>query len=105
MAQKKIRVKLVGRDAGAAYIALPGHRHEAGIVKRAVRVDEFIPNFKGPMVLLDFDKSDTLIGIEILVFASDAMHGSRKDRGGRPGKRNRPPCEPGRPATPRKRLS
>jgi hypothetical protein len=66
---KKIRVKVVGRWGKTAYIALPGHRHEPGIVKKSVRLGELIKGYKGPWVMFDFDKEDCLIGIEIIIFS------------------------------------
>ena len=70
MTDKKIRVKLVGDDAHTAYIALPGYRNEKGIVAKSVRLDGVIADYKGPMVVLDFNKEGVLIGIEVLTFGS-----------------------------------
>jgi hypothetical protein len=66
-----IQARVTGRGDERAYISLPGYRFEPGIVSRAVRLDHIIDDYKGPWVVLDFDKSDTLIGIEIVVFDSD----------------------------------
>jgi hypothetical protein len=68
---KKIQVKFVGKDAHTAYVELPGHRPEAGIVSRSVRLDGLIEDYKGPAVNLDFDQAGLLIGIEILVYPSE----------------------------------
>lgn len=63
--EKKIRVQFEGEDAHTAYVALPGHRHEPGIVSKTVILGELI-DYKGPQIHLDLDKDGTLIGIEIL---------------------------------------
>jgi len=63
---QKIQVKLAGEDADTAYVELPGHKVEAGIVKRTLSLENLIPNYKGPRVHFDFDKDGLLIGIEIL---------------------------------------
>jgi len=70
MADKRIRVKLSGEDDGTAYIALPGHRVEFGIVAKTVRLDGIL-DYRGPWVNLDLDRDGRLIGIEILVYDSD----------------------------------
>lgn len=63
---RKIRVKIDGPEGGTAYIALPGHRPEPGIVDRSVSLDEIVDKYAGPRVQLDFNKLGLLIGIEIL---------------------------------------
>jgi len=63
--EKKIRVSCVGEDAHTAYVALPGHRSEPGIVSKTIILNEVLA-FKGPHVHLDIDKEGRLIGIEIL---------------------------------------
>ena len=67
MIDRKIRVKTTGRDFHTAYVALPGHRSEPGIVSKTVDLASIVTNYKGPRVLLDFSKDHKLIGIEILV--------------------------------------
>jgi len=67
--QRKIRVKVTGRWGDTAYIALPGHRHEPGIVAKSARLGALVKNYKGPWVMFDFDKEGFLIGIEILVLS------------------------------------
>ncbi|MGA2500723.1 MAG: hypothetical protein ABSH20_23540 [Tepidisphaeraceae bacterium] len=66
MIEPQIRMKTVGLDSHTAYVSLPGHRHEPGIVKRTIDLAEIVKDYKGPRILLDFDKEATLIGIEIL---------------------------------------
>lgn len=63
---EKIRVKVSGRRADTAYIALPGHRAEPGEVVKTLRLESIIEDYRGPRVHLDFDRQGQLIGIEIL---------------------------------------
>ena len=63
--EKKIRVQFEGEDAHTAYVALPGHRHEPGIVSKTILLNEVL-ELKGPHVHLDLDREGRLIGIEIL---------------------------------------
>jgi hypothetical protein len=74
---QKIRVKLIGKDAGTAYIYLPGfpNKSTAGCVARNITLDSLMrdysgmPGYKaGPHVHFDFNEDNLLIGIEILVF-------------------------------------
>jgi hypothetical protein len=71
MAGKRIRAKVSGRWGKTAYVALPGHRPQSGIVAETVELDDLIAGYKGPRVRLDFNADRVLIGIEILVFGSD----------------------------------
>ena len=66
MTRRKIIPKTVGRDAHTAYIALPGHRDEPGVVAKMLDLAELIEKYQGPRVHLDFNKRGVLIGIEIL---------------------------------------
>jgi hypothetical protein len=69
LANGKIELEMVENGAGTAYVSLPGHppQDEApGCVKKTVVVSTLIPGYKGPLVVLDFDSSDTLIGIELI---------------------------------------
>jgi hypothetical protein len=66
MKAKKIRVRVSGDESGTAYVSLPGHKAEHGIVSKTIRLDDLIDGFKGPWVNLDFNKDGVLIGIEIL---------------------------------------
>lgn len=68
---KRIQVKLVGRNAHIAMIRLPGYQQGQGVVSRTIRVEDLMKHYKGPQVLLDFDKEGRLIAIEILVYDSD----------------------------------
>ena len=72
MADRKIRVRLVGRDARTAYVSLPGHTHAPGVTSRTVRLASLL-DYTGPMVHLDLDKHGRLIGIEVLVFDADVV--------------------------------
>lgn len=66
MGKKKILVKLVGRDAHAAYVSLPGYEHTPGIVAKTLRLDDLVKQYEGPQVRFDFSAQGKLIGIEIL---------------------------------------
>jgi hypothetical protein len=72
--QKKIVVQLIGDDAHTAYISLCGHQRGDKKVAKSSRLQT-----KGPMVLLDFDSLDRLIGIEIVVFESDCRDEAQTD--------------------------
>ncbi len=51
------------------YITLPGHpgRGAAGCVKKMIRLDTMLTDYDLPMVNLDFDENNKLIGIEVVV--------------------------------------
>ena len=54
-------------DADVAYVRLPGHPGPVpGVVKRSVSLRDLIGEYEGPDLNFDFDKDNTLIGIEIL---------------------------------------
>ena len=80
MADQNIQVKIVGRNARAAYVSLPGHTHEPGVSARTVRLDSLL-SYEGPMVNFDLDKHGRLIGIEILVFGLDVEEDDEGDKG------------------------
>jgi len=71
--KQAIRVKLVGRNAATAYVALPGYPDKPipGVVARTVNLDDLLPDFVGPRVHLDFNQDGRLIGIEILTYEKD----------------------------------
>jgi len=50
-----------------AYLKLPHSPNEDRKVARNVRIHDLLPGCIGPDVILDFDKNDKLIGIEILL--------------------------------------
>ena len=69
MANGKMELEICKGSADTAYLSLPGHppQDEApGCVKKTVVLNTLIPGYKGPLVVLDFDTSDTLIGIEVI---------------------------------------
>ena len=68
MAMKKIRVQMRRGQSDTAYIKLPGHpdKPKFGIVCKTIDLVEVIANYKGPRVMLNFNKDGKLIGIEIL---------------------------------------
>lgn len=53
---------------GVGYIYLPKHpgKGSYNCVKKSIDIVDLIPSYKGPQVLLDFDKDNVLIGIEVI---------------------------------------
>jgi len=68
MSKKKIQLKISKDDTGVAYIYLPTHPGPGttGVVHEQIEVSDFVDNYQGPSVYLDFDKVGRLIGIEIV---------------------------------------
>ena len=62
-----------GSDYHQSYLELADFPHDnpSGAVKETVRVHNFIPNYDGPGIAIDFDKHGRAIGIEILYAYSD----------------------------------
>ncbi len=65
----KIELKISEGDPHVGYLSMPAHPGEdrIGIVDRSVRLCDCLPNYKGADIVIDFDKENQLIGIEILV--------------------------------------
>jgi hypothetical protein len=53
-------------DASVAYLRLPTHPGVTCKMSKSVRLVELLGSYKGPDVVLDFDQSGVLVGIEIL---------------------------------------
>ena len=53
---------------GVGYIYLPMHpgKGSSNCVTKSIDIVDLIPSYKGPQVLLDFDKDNVLIGIEVI---------------------------------------
>jgi hypothetical protein len=67
MPGEKIQVQMGQQDAGTAYIRLPRPQgDESHPVVRTIGLHEIIENYEGPLVYLDFDEAQRLVGIEIL---------------------------------------
>jgi len=68
MAQKRIELKVSPDDENVAYIVLPDHPGQGiqGVVAKQLRLRDLCGSYKGPDIYLDFDKNESLIGIEIL---------------------------------------
>lgn len=49
-----------------AYLKLPGHPGARGSIKKNLRLRDLVGEYSGPELFLDFDVSNTLVGIEIL---------------------------------------
>jgi hypothetical protein len=70
---KTIRAKIRGRWAKTAYIMLPGHPGDVpACVARSVALRDYVSGVIDPSIMLDFDRQDRLIGIEILAPTSEA---------------------------------
>ena len=66
MANGKIELELSETDSDVAYVSLSRHPSTAGCVTKTIELSSVIPSYKGPLVVLDFDTSGTLIGIEVV---------------------------------------
>lgn len=57
-----------GDDNGVGYLTLPSHPNKMvpGVVKKSIDLVDIVEGYKGPQVILDFDKDDVLIGIEVI---------------------------------------
>lgn len=66
--QSNIRFEPSTDDPDVAYVAMPDKPIDPspGIVKRSIDLASLVDNYKGPQILLDFDATNTLIGIEII---------------------------------------
>jgi len=68
MARGKIELKVSDGDKQVAYISLPDHPGEGTprVVVKQLRLVDLCVDYKGPDIYLDFDKSNHLIGIEVV---------------------------------------
>jgi Protein of unknown function (DUF2283) len=68
MSVKRMMLKVSKEDATVGYLYLPNHAGKgvSGVSKKQIHLHELIENYKGADVILDFNKDDELIGIEIL---------------------------------------
>jgi hypothetical protein len=71
MSEKKIQVKLVGKNHDTAYLSFPGHTHQSGVVKKSIELMELIKDYKGPRIIIDLDVEGLIIGLEVLAQRSD----------------------------------
>lgn len=53
-------------DPNVAYLRLPTHQGDMAKVSRSVRVEDVLGKYEGPDVVLDFDASGVLVGIEVV---------------------------------------
>ena len=69
MADNVRHITMSEEGVDTVYITLPGHpgRGAAGCVKKTIRLDSVLTDYDLPMLNLDFDENDKLIGIEVLV--------------------------------------
>jgi uncharacterized protein YuzE len=63
----RFKLEVSADDADVAYVKLPGYPvNEKFETSRSVRLFELLGKYEGPDVVLDFDESGTLVGIELL---------------------------------------
>lgn len=62
----------ISDDGDVAYVTLPEYPsvREAGIVKKTIQLREIIKDYEGADINLNFDESNTLIGVEIVTWDS-----------------------------------
>lgn len=62
------RIELLSTDDGVAYVKVPnsGAKH-----KETLRIEDLVPDYKGPMVNFDLNADGELYGIEIVLFEED----------------------------------
>lgn len=67
MVKSKIRLER-RRNDDVAYLYLPAHAGKGvpGSVAKHISLSSLIENYRGPEVLLDFDKDGELVGLEFL---------------------------------------
>jgi Protein of unknown function (DUF2283) len=63
MENSDIEVERAGNDT--VYIRIPTNLSTFG---KVVRIEDLIPEYKGPMVNFDFNSEGELMGIEVIVF-------------------------------------
>lgn len=66
MKEEKMRFEISKDDIEVGYLYIPNQDHLERKIKRQIRLSNLIDHYQGPDVYLDFDFSDTLIGIEIV---------------------------------------
>ena len=69
MAKNSIELHLSKDDKDVAYVSLPNHPGKGthGVSKKQIRLKHIYPNYQGADLVFDFDNTNCLIGIEILV--------------------------------------
>lgn len=71
--KKQIRLRTYDDDYHQSYVELADHPHELadGLVGKTVRIQNFIDDYDGPGIAIDFDQNGRAIGIEILYSYND----------------------------------
>lgn len=62
----RFELKVSEDDADVAYLCLPTYPGEITQMSKSVRLVDLMGKYDGPDVVLDFDMSGTLVGIEIV---------------------------------------
>jgi hypothetical protein len=63
--KKGIELAISIDDDHVAYLRLPTHPQRTCKMSRSLRLRDVLP-YEGPELVLDFDESGTLVGIEVL---------------------------------------
>jgi hypothetical protein len=71
--KKFIRLRAYEGCDDTAYVELQDHPHEltSGIVARTINIHDLIEDYDGPSLVLEFNKANRPIGIEILYPSQD----------------------------------
>jgi len=64
--EKKITAK-VSKCGSAAYVAVPQDKEGVRKVSKNIRLYELLPGYQGPDVIMDFDETGQLLGVEVLL--------------------------------------
>lgn len=62
----KFDLRVSDDDSEVAYLRLPTHSGELTRMSKSIRLADLIGSYDGPDVVLDFDQSGTLVGIELI---------------------------------------
>lgn len=65
----KVKARLENnKDGDMAYLFMPKHPGKGipGVTAKQISLHSIIPNYQGPEIFLDFDKSGEIIGMEFL---------------------------------------
>ncbi|MGN6625827.1 MAG: DUF2283 domain-containing protein [Tepidisphaeraceae bacterium] len=68
--EKAIQISC-SKDHRRAYLRLPGYVLKPKAVSKTICLAELVPNYKGPMINIDFDETGRATGIEVLVLEKD----------------------------------
>jgi hypothetical protein len=58
-------------DHRTVYLRFPGYVFEPGVVRETISLIDVVPDYKGPMINIDFDENGKAIGLEVLILGED----------------------------------